>query len=326
MNSILEDGKRVIRVEGKAVEALEGRIGENFVAAVETILSAKGRVVVSGMGKSGIIARKVVATMNSTGTPALFLHASDAVHGDLGMVRAGDVIIVISKSGDTEELRMLMPMFRRLAVKVIAMVGNTSSELARMSDIVIDVSVDEEACPHDLAPTASTTATLAMGDALAVALLQKRKFSKEDFAMIHPGGNLGKQLNLTVGELMTTGERVPRVGLDIPLSEAIMEMTSKRLGATCVVNKEGILAGIITDGDLRRLLQRTSSVSDVTAEQAMSRDPKTIRKELLAAVALEVMEKFKITQLVVVDEGNRPVGMLHMHDLVKAGLAGDSNG
>jgi arabinose-5-phosphate isomerase len=320
----IERGRNVIRIEARAVKALEERINDSFARAVDLIYTGKGRVIVTGLGKSGIVGRKIVATMNSTGTAAVFLHPSDAVHGDLGMVRKDDIVICISKSGDTEEIRQLLPMFRRLGVKIISLVGNTSSHLAHNSDVVLDVSVDEEACPHDLAPTASTTATLAMGDALAIALLHKRNFTKEEFAMFHPGGNLGKRLLLKVEEIMVTGDDVPIVQTSVSLSEAIYIMTRKRLGATCVVNSEGILVGIITDGDLRRLLQRTADISNLTAEEAMTRNPKTIRKDLLAAVALEEMEKYSITQLVVVDGAHRPIGMLHLHELVKAGIGGDS--
>ncbi|HTY38178.1 MAG TPA: KpsF/GutQ family sugar-phosphate isomerase, partial [Bacteroidota bacterium] len=290
------------------------------------IYKSTGRVIVTGLGKSGLVARKIVATMNSTGTAAIFLHPSDAVHGDLGMVRSEDVVICLSKSGDTEEIRELIPLFRRIGVKVISIIGNTSSHLARQSDIVLDTTVKEEACPHDLAPTASTTAALVLGDALAVALLDKRGFTKEEFAMFHPGGNLGKRLLLKVEEMMVAGPSVPVVRDGVPLSEAIVEMTSKRLGATCVVNEPGKLLGIITDGDLRRLLQRTSNVANLTAADAMTKNPKTIRKGLLAATALEEMELYNITQLVVVDEHHHPVGMLHLHDLVKAGLGTESVG
>lgn len=326
MNSSVERGKEVIRIEAEAVAALVTRIGESFAAAVSSIYDCKGRVIVTGMGKSGLVARKIVATMNSTGTASIFLHPTDAVHGDLGMVRGEDVVVCISKSGDTEEIRELLPMFKRLGVKIISLVGNVASHLAKQSDIVLDVSVREEACPHDLAPTASTTATLAMGDALAIALLDKRNFTEEDFAMFHPGGNLGKRLFLKVEEIMVSGDAVPRVKDSVPLSEAIMQMTSKRLGATCVVDSGEKLVGIITDGDLRRLLQKTTNVANLTAAQAMNRHPKTIRPDILAAAALEEMEDFNITQLVVVDGGHRPVGVVHLHDLVKAGLGGESTG
>lgn len=326
MSNSIQKGREVVRIEAQAIAALEAKIDERFEEAINLIYQSTGRVVVTGIGKSGLIARKIVATMNSTGTAAIFLHPSDAVHGDLGMVRKEDVVVCISKSGDTEEIRELMPMFRRIGVKVISMVGNLNSHLAKQGDVVLDVSVKEEACPHDLAPTASTTATLAMGDALAIALLDRRGFTREDFAMFHPGGNLGKRLYLKVEEMMVMGRNIPIVPETIPLSEAIMEMTSKRLGATCVVNDAGTLLGIVTDGDLRRLLQKTTDVSGLVARDAMTVDPKTIRKELLAAVALEEMESFNITQLVVVDDEHRPVGMVHLHDLVKAGLGGEAVG
>jgi arabinose-5-phosphate isomerase len=326
MNTSIERGREVVRIEAAALEALASRIDENFAAAVELIFNSSGRVIVTGMGKSGLVARKIVATMNSTGTAAVFLHPSDAVHGDLGMVRPEDVVICLSKSGDTEEIRQLVPMFRRIGIKIIGMVGSLESHLASVSDIVLDTSVKEEACPYDLAPTASTTATLALGDALAIALLDKRGFTKEEFAMFHPGGNLGKRLLLRVEEMMVSGANVPVVREEVPLSDAIVEMTSKRLGATCVIDSGGKLLGIVTDGDLRRLLQRTKNVTNVTAADAMTKNPKTIRKGLLAATALEEMESFNITQLVVVDELHHPVGMLHLHDLVKAGLRQDSVG
>ncbi|MBI4548821.1 MAG: KpsF/GutQ family sugar-phosphate isomerase [Ignavibacteriae bacterium] len=323
-NAIVEKGKEVIRIEAEAVAALEKRIDENFAKAVELIYHCKGRVVVTGMGKSGIVARKIVATLNSTGTPSLFLHPSDAVHGDLGMVRREDVIICISKSGDTLELHNLLPMLKRIGVPIISLVGNTSSKLAQSSDVVLDVSVKEEACPYDLAPTSSTTATLALGDALAMALLQKRNFTEEEFALYHPGGNLGKRLLLKVEEMMISGDAVPKVKREIPVRDAIFEITSKRLGATCVVDGDDKLVGIITDGDLRRLLQKTTDVAHITAEMMMTKHPKTIMKDTLAAVALQEMEAHSITQLVVVDGNHRPIGMIHLHELVKAGIGGEN--
>ena len=322
MSDSIEQGKRVVRIEAAAVAALEGRIDAQFARAVDLLSKSTGRVVITGMGKSGIIARKIVATMNSTGTPAIFLHPGDAVHGDLGTVQKTDVVVCISKSGDSLELRQLMPVFRKMGVPIVALVGNMRSELAQTSDVVLDISVVEEACPHDLAPTASTTAALVMGDALAVAMLQRRNFTREDFALFHPGGNLGKQLLLQVEQLMVSGKAMPVVREDVTLSEAIVEMTSKRLGATCVVNANGVLTGIITDGDLRRLLQRTTTVGQLHAADVMTKDPKTIRQDMLAATALEEMETFKITQLIVADEALHPVGMVHLHDLVKAGLGG----
>jgi arabinose-5-phosphate isomerase len=325
-DTIINKGKEVIRIEAEAVASLGDRIGKSFAEAVETIFHCKGRVIVTGVGKSGIIARKIVATMNSTGTPAFFLHPSDAVHGDLGMVRNDDVVMCISKSGDTPELHGLLPMFKRLGVPILSLVGKLQSRLATESNIVLDASVQEEACPHDLAPTSSTTATLALGDALAIALLERREFSREDFAFFHPGGSLGRRLLLKVDELMMTGEAVPRVAPDVPLKDAIYEMTTKRLGCTCVVEKDGTLKGILTDGDLRRLLQKTSDISRITAAQAMTSKAKTILQGSLAVVALQEMESYNITQLVVVDEVHRPVGVVHLHDLVKAGLGGEEGG
>lgn len=317
----IEKGKQVIRIEAQSVAALIDKINGSFAQAVQMIFEAKGRIVITGMGKSGIIARKIVATMNSTGTPAIFLHPSDAVHGDLGMVRGEDVVICISKSGDTQEIRQLIPMFKRIGVPVISMLGTSNSPIGKESDVVLDISVAEEACPLDLAPTSSTTATLVMGDALAITLLEKRNFSKEDFAMFHPGGNLGKRLLLKIEELMTSGAHVPIVSQSTSLKDSILEMTTKRLGATCVVDEKGKLCGIITDGDLRRLLQGTTDVSAVTADQVMTRKPKTILLGALAATALREMESFNITQLIIVDEEHHPLGMVHLHDLVKAGLA-----
>ena len=322
--TIIEKGKKVIRVEADAVAALESRIDENFAKAVETIFNSKGRVIITGMGKSGIVARKIVATLNSTGTPAMFLHPSDAVHGDFGMVRKDDVVICISKSGDTAELNQLLPLFKRIEVPIISMVGNLNSKLAQESDVMVDISVKEEACPYDLAPTSSTTATLAMGDALAMALLDRRNFTLEEFAMYHPGGVLGKRLLLKIEELMITGDAVPKVKQKVPMRDAILEMTSKRLGATCVIDDNGKLVGIITDGDLRRLLQKTTDLTNLNAEMMMSKHPKTIFKDMLAAVALQEMEAHKITQLVVVNELHQPVGMIHLHELVKAGLGGEN--
>ena len=319
-SAVIAKGKNVVRIEAGAVATLGERIGESFADAVELLLKCSGRVIITGVGKSGIIARKIVATMNSTGTPAFFLHPSDAVHGDLGMVRRDDVVMCISKSGDTSELQDLVPMFKRLGVPIISLVGRMQSKLAQDSDLALDASVEEEACPHDLAPTSSTTAALVLGDALSIALLEQREFSREDFALYHPGGTLGKRLLLRVDELMVTGDAIPRVAGDLPLRDAIVEMTSKRLGCTCVVRKDGTLEGILTDGDLRRLLQRENDIARISAAQAMTPRPKTIQQGSLAVVALQEMESYNITQLVVVDPSHRPVGVVHLHDLVKAGL------
>jgi arabinose-5-phosphate isomerase len=323
-DATIQKGKEIIRIEAEAIAALESHINGNFAASVDLIFNAKGRVVLTGMGKSGIIARKIAATMNSTGTPSAFMHPSDAVHGDLGMVTPDDVVICISKSGDTAELRQLLPRFQQLGVKVIAMVGNLNSPLSKQSDFVLDTSVKEEACPYDLAPTSSTTAALVMGDALAITLLQKRNFTKEDFALFHPGGNLGKQLLLKVDALMITGTDIPLVQESVSVSDAIAEISSKRLGATCVVNNTGVLCGILTDGDLRRILQKRIDISNLSAGQVMTQNPKTISQTMLAVQALEIMESFKITQLIVVDADHHPVGILHLHSLVEAGLRGDS--
>jgi arabinose-5-phosphate isomerase len=322
--AIVEKGKEVIRIEAASVAALEPRINENFARAVAMIYECSGRTVVTGVGKSGAIARKIVATLNSTGTPSLFLHPADAVHGDLGMVRREDVVLCLSKSGDTEELWNVLPLIKRIGAPVIAMVGSMRSRLASDADIVLDVSVAEEACPHDLAPTSSTTAALAMGDALAMALLTLRNFTAEDFAFYHPGGTLGKRLLLKVSEMMVKGELVPKVRQEVGVREAILEISSKRLGATCVVDASGRLAGIITDGDLRRILEKTTDLTGYTAGAVMKKNPKTIAPDQLAVVALQVMEAHNITQLVVVDAGHTPIGIVHLHDLVKAGIAGEA--
>jgi len=317
---ILAIGKKVIRIEAAAVSGLQNSINKEFVKAVNVIYKSNGRVVLTGMGKSGLIARKIVATLNSTGTAAIYLHPTDALHGDLGMVRKEDVVIIVSKSGATEELSKLLPMFKRLGVKLIAMSGNSGSELADECDIFLNITVKEEACPHDLAPTSSTTAALVMGDALSVALLEKRGFTPEDFAVLHPGGSLGKRLSLKIEEIMTKGKGIPIVNETASIKDIIVEMTGKRLGSTCVVDRKGTLKGIITDGDLRRLLERTMDVKELKASDIMSANPKVTRKDYLASFALQQMENYKITSLIVVDNNKKPVGMIHLHDLVNLGL------
>ncbi|MGK9368537.1 KpsF/GutQ family sugar-phosphate isomerase [Melioribacter sp. Ez-97] len=317
---IIAKGKEVIKIEGNAVLGLEKSIDGSFVKAVKIILSSKGRVVFTGMGKSGLIARKIVATMNSTGTAAIFMHPTDALHGDLGMVRKDDVVIMISKSGNTDELLNLVPMFKRIDVKIIGMIGAKESKLGRECDVCLNVSVEQEACPHDLVPTASTTAALAMGDALAIALLEMRGFTPEDFALLHPAGSLGKRLSLRIEEIMIKGKDVPVVNEDTPLKDTIYEITSKRLGTTCVVDRNGLLTGIITDGDLRRLLEKTLDLKDLKASDVMTVNPKTIKPDLLASFALQEMEKYNITSLIVIDDYKIPVGIVHLHDLVKLGL------
>jgi arabinose-5-phosphate isomerase len=319
-NEIIKTGKNVIRIEADAVANLEHSINKDFVNAVEIIYKAKGRVVLTGMGKSGLIARKIVATLNSTGTAAIYMHPTDALHGDLGMVRKEDVVMIISKSGATDEISKLLPMFKRLGVKLIAMSCNPDSLLVQESDIFLNISVKEEACPHDLAPTSSTTATLVMGDALSVALLQKRGFTAEDFALLHPGGSLGKRLSLKIEEIMTKGDGVPIVKENASIKDIILEMTSKRLGTTCVVGEDGKLSGVITDGDLRRLLEKTMDVKDLVATDIMSKNPKVTDKDYLASFALQIMESHKITSLIVADREKKPIGIIHLHDLLKLGL------
>jgi len=318
--NIIQKGKEVIRIEAEAVADLIGSINEEFVKAVDTISECQGRVVLTGMGKSGLIARKIVATLNSTGTAAIYLHPTDALHGDLGMVRKDDVVIIISKSGNTEEIANLLPWLKRLKVKLIAMCGVKDSKLVNECDVFLNISVKEEACPYDLAPTASTTATLAMGDALSVALLQKRNFSEEDFANLHPGGSLGKRLSLELREIMIKDEKIPVVNEETSLKDVIIEITSKRLGTTCVVNDDSTLTGIITDGDLRRLLERTLDIKALKAKDIMTRNPKVTKANYLASFALQQMENFKITSLIIIDDDKKPVGIVHLHDLINLGL------
>jgi arabinose-5-phosphate isomerase len=317
---IINKGRKVVQIESEAVLQLLERINENFSKAVELIYNSKGRVVFTGMGKSGLIARKIVATLNSTGTASIFMHPTDALHGDLGMVRKDDIVILISKSGKTEELINLIPMFKRIGVPIIGMLGELNSKIAKDCDIVLDISVKEEACPYDLAPTSSTTVSLVMGDALAIALLEMKGFTANDFAMLHPGGSLGKRLSLKISEIMYAGKDVPIVSENANLKDAILEITSKRLGTTCVVNENGVLTGIITDGDLRRLLEKTDEIKNLKAIDVMTKNPKTITKDLLASFALQLMEKYNITSLIVIDSQKKPEGMVHLHDLVKLGL------
>jgi len=317
---MLDRAKKVLRTEAEAILALIDRVDGGFERACDIILACKGRVVVTGMGKSGLIGKKIAATLASTGTPALFLHPAEGIHGDLGMVTRGDTIIAISNSGETEEIVKLLPVFKRLSVPIIALTGGMASTLAKSSDVVIDVGVKEEACPMGLAPTASTTATLAMGDAIAITILDKRGFKEEDFACFHPGGSLGRKLLLKVEDLMHAGDAVPKVRESAGMREALLEITSKKLGMTAVVGADGRLVGVITDGDLRRYLEKSVDLFDRTAGELASRNPKSIGKDALAAEAVAVMERYSITTLVVPDDENRPVGVLHLHDLLKAGV------
>jgi arabinose-5-phosphate isomerase len=310
--------ERVLRVEAEGILALIPRLGDGFVRAVDLMHGCRGRVIVTGMGKSGIIGRKIAATLASTGTPAYFLHPAEGVHGDLGMVATGDVILAISNSGETTELLGILEHLKRLASPIILMTGNPRSTLARQADVVLDVSVAEEACPMNLAPTSSTTAALAMGDALAMVLLELRGLRPEDYAAFHPRGALGWRALFHVSDLMHTGEAVPIVGEDVRMKGAILEMTRKRLGVTTVVDAGGRLLGIVTDGDLRRLHLREVALGELTAGAVATRDPKLIRAEDLAAKALEVMEAWAITSLVIVDDDRRPIGIIHLHDILRA--------
>lgn len=319
-NRAISDARRVIQIEKKALSSLERRLNGSFSDAVDIIYKCKGRVIVTGLGKSGIIAQKIVATFNSTGTPAIFLHSADSVHGDLGIIQRGDVVVCISKSGDTFELIQLLLAINQFGVKVISIVGDVDSKLKELSDVIIDASVEQEACPYNLAPTTSTTAALVMGDALAIALLKKKEFTKEEFAMLHPGGILGKKLLLRVSDLMISNSAIPKVKENALFKDVVFEISSKRLGCTCVVDKSGKLKGIITDGDIRRTLQKYESVADIKAKDIMNKTPKLINENMLGETALELMEKYTITQLVITDKKKMPKGVVHMHDLVKAGL------
>jgi arabinose-5-phosphate isomerase len=322
-NAALETARRVLRIECEALDGMASRVGDDFVRAVDLVLQCRGRVVVTGMGKSGQICRKIAATMASTGTSAFFLHAGEAVHGDLGMFSRGDVCIAVSNSGSTQEVLALLPGVKRLSLPLIAMTGGVTSPLAKAADVVLDVSVKLEACPMNLAPTASTTATLAMGDALAVAVLEAKGFTDRDFAMLHPGGALGRRL-MRVEELMHPDAQVPLVKTTSTLVETLKAITDGRLGTTGVVEADGagLLVGVITDGDLRRALLRHGEISNMTAGELMSTNPKTVAAEALAEEALATMEKHSITSLFILETGTRrPLGIVHLHDLLKASVA-----
>jgi len=320
---LLEEARRVIRTEAEALLAMVERIDGSFENAVNLILASRGRVVVSGMGKSGLIGQKIASTMASTGTPAFFLHPAEGIHGDLGMIMTGDVVIAISNSGETEELLRILPVIKRLGAHLVAMCGNVASALARSSDVFLDVSVKEEACPLGLAPTASTTATLAMGDALAVALLVKRGFRAEDFAIFHPGGSLGKKLLLRVEDLMHAGEAIPMVTEQTLMKDALFVITAKGLGVTGVSNDDGSLRGVITDGDLRRALEKGYDILGQHAADLMKLNPRRIKRNELAAAALQIMEHNSITSLFVFEDESSasPCGIIHLHDILKAGIA-----
>ncbi len=318
---VLARAREVLETEAAAVQRLVGRLGDAFVAAHDAILAAKGRVVVTGMGKSGHVGGKIASTFASTGTPAFFMHPGEASHGDLGMIVADDVVLAISNSGESEEILRILPLIKRRGAKVVAITGRPQSTLAREADVHLDAGVEKEACPMNLAPTASTTAVLALGDALAVALLESRGFGSDDYALAHPGGALGRKLLLHVADVMHAGERLPRVPEGATLKEAILEMSQKGLGMTAIVDAEGRVAGLFTDGDLRRTLERHDDIRGLRVAEVMTRNPRTIGPGRLAAEAAQVMQAHHVSgRLLVVDESNRLVGALHVDDLLRAGV------
>lgn len=319
-SQLIETAQRTIRLEIEAVEQLNARIDADFVQACELILGCKGRVVVVGMGKSGHVGRKIAATLASTGTAAFFVHPAEASHGDMGMITQDDVVLALSNSGTTSEIVTLLPLIKRLGITLISMTGNPNSVLAKAAAVNLDASVAIEACPLNLAPTSSTTASLVLGDALAIALLEARGFTAEDFAFSHPGGALGRRLLLKVEHVMHTGERLPRVPRGTSLRDALLEMTQKGLGMTVIVEADGRLAGIFTDGDLRRALDKGVDVRQTPIDEVMTVHGKTAHAEMLAAEALKIMEDHKISSLVVVDDQALPIGALNMHDLLRAGV------
>jgi len=315
-----ESAKRTIRIERDAISNLSERIGEEFTTACELMTQCSGRIVVTGMGKSGHIAKKIAATLASTGTPAFFVHPGEASHGDLGMITSSDVVLAISNSGNTTEIVTILPLIKRMGAPLISMTGNPESILAKQADTNLDVSIHEEACPLGLAPTSSTTVTLVMGDALAVALLESKNFSEQDFAFSHPGGTLGKKLLLTVNDLMHTGKRIPAVKTGTLLSNGLIEISEKGLGLTAIIDEKGKLAGLFTDGDLRRTFDAKLDLLTTTIDDVMTSQCKTISNNILAAEALSIMEQNKITGLLVTNPEHEVIGALHMHDLLRAGV------
>ncbi len=312
--------RRTLELEQQAIAALSGKLSDDFDRACRLILACQGRVVVTGMGKSGHIARKIAATLASTGTPAFFVHPGEASHGDMGMITARDVVLALSNSGETREITDLLPLLKRMGTPLVSMTGRPASAMARHAEAHLDAGVEREACPLDLAPTASTTAALALGDALAVALLEARGFTAEDFALSHPGGSLGRRLLLKVEDLMHSGDRLPRVASGSPLRDALLEITHKGLGFTCVVDDQGRLAGVYTDGDLRRTLDQHGDLRALRVDDVMTRGGKRIRADILAAEAVRLMEDNRITALAVVDDDDHPIGAIHMHDLLVSGV------
>jgi arabinose-5-phosphate isomerase len=318
VQDILHNGLKTIRLQAEAIGNLQAYVNEDFANAVELIKASKGRVVVSGVGKSAIVAQKIVGTLNSTGTPALFMHAADAIHGDLGMIQADDVVIIISKSGESPEVKVLAPLVRNFGNKLIGMVGNDQSYLARFADVLLNTTVSQEACPNNLAPTTSTTAQMVMGDALAICLMEMNGFTGQDFAKYHPGGMLGKQLYLRVSDLYPQNEQ-PRVSRQSLLKDVILSISGGRLGITVVTDEQGRIEGVVTDGDLRRMLEKAFDPSTIKAEDIMTKSPKLIGPDELAVQAMEILKKHDITQLVVTKDGIY-VGVIHLHDLIREGL------
>jgi arabinose-5-phosphate isomerase len=317
---IIRRAKEVLKIESEAINSLIKRIDKTFEKAVDLIYACKGRVVVTGMGKGGIIGQKISATLSSVGTPSLWMHSVEAIHGDLGRVAKEDIVIVISKSGETEEIRDLLPLLKKIGTKIIALTGNTKSTLAKYSNVVLDISVKKEACSLNLAPTASTTAMLAMGDALAVCLLDKKGFKKEDFAFYHPGGTLGKQLLLTVEDIMRMKKSNPVVNQEKKIKDVLFAVTKARAGSASIVDSKGKLVGIFTDGDLRRHLEVDANLSEKKVKEVMTKRPTVVTKETLAAEALRILQDRKIDEVPVVDKNGRPIGLLDVQDLLKAGL------
>jgi arabinose-5-phosphate isomerase len=319
-DDLLTLAAEVLDIESRAVENLKSRLNDDFIAACELCMTTPGRVVVTGMGKSGHVSNKIAATLASTGTPAFFMHPAEASHGDLGMITSQDLLLAVSYSGETEEVVTILPVVKRMGARLLSMTGNPRSTMAQAADVHLDISVAEEACPLNLAPTASTTATLAMGDALAVALLQKRGFTAEDFARSHPSGSLGKRLLLRVSDVMRTGDRIPAVRAEVSLRDALLEMTDKQLGMTAIVDEAMGILGIYTDGDLRRTLDTGADIRTTIIRDVMHADCKTVAEDVLAAEAVHMLEENKITSLLVADDDNRLIGALNIHDLFREGL------
>lgn len=320
MHAYIESAQRTIRMEADAVQQQAKHLNDSFITACELILNCQGRVVVTGMGKSGHIGNKIAATLASTGTPSFFVHPGEASHGDLGMITRGDVVIALSNSGETSEVTTLLPLLKRLAIPLISITGSTTSTLAKFSNAHLFIDIEQEACPLDLAPTSSTTAALVIGDALAIALLEARGFSPEDFAFSHPGGSLGRKLLLKVCDIMHSGDRLPLVQSGTPLQTALLEITRKGLGMTGVVDQDNHLVGIYTDGDLRRTLDQGLDIHKVMVNEVMTLEPITVREEQLAAEAVEIMQQKKVNALLVTDSKQKPTGALNMHDLLRAGV------